>query len=417
MNLVKLLWISLALSIPFVVAGVLISVILGRGAARVGRLYFWDLLGAGAACLAVVWLLEHRGPPATIALAGALLALLCLKNSAIDRRPRMAALAAALTLPLVLIVASPSLLPDVEVDDIKQLEGDTVFSAWNPIFRVDAQELPDRLLLYHDGLLGSAIYAYDGDPASLARFDEDLRAFPFAVVGDEADVLIIGAAGGNEVLAALRFDAAQIDAVELNPVTHRLVTEVFADYAGNIADLPNVDYVQGDGRTFVARSDDTYDVVWFPAPDSYSAQNAATAGAFVLSESYLYTTEMITDALRHLDDGGVLAAQFGEVDFDLKPNRTARYLSTARAALAEIGVDDPSRHVALLTVPNDLGASRVSTILVSRSPLTPDALERLGDRVGARSRGTHRVLPRRGGASRRRHRHHHARRRRPRRRA
>lgn len=381
-NLVKLLWISLALSIPFVIAGVLISVILGRGAARVGRLYFYDLLGAGSACLFVVWLLEHRGPPATIALAGVLLALLCIRNSVVEKTTSMAVLGAVILIPLVAIVVSPSLVPDVEVDDIKQLEGDTVFSAWNPIFRVDAQELPDRMLLYHDGLLGSAIYRYDGNPASLVRFDEDLRAFPFAVVGDQADVLIIGAAGGNEVLAALRFDAEHIDAVELNPVTHRMVTETFADYAGNIAALPNVDYIQGDGRTFVARSDDTYDVVWFPAPDSYSAQNAATAGAFVLSESYLYTEEMITDALGHLTENGVVAAQFGEVDFDLKPNRTSRYLSTVRAALAVQGIDDPSSHIALLTVPNDLGASRVSTILVKKTPFTPDELARLGERAG-----------------------------------
>ncbi|HUW02011.1 MAG TPA: hypothetical protein VMW08_06660 [Acidimicrobiales bacterium] len=380
-NMVKLLWISFALSIPFVIAGVLISVILGRGASRVGRLYFYDLLGAGTACLFVVWLLEHLGPPATIALAGTMLALLCVRNSVAEHVPRTAVLGLLIAGPLAAIAIWPTLVPDVEVDDIKQLEGDTVFSAWNPIFRVDAQELPDRLLLYHDGLLGSAIYRYDGDPASLARFDEDLRAFPFAVAGEQADVLIIGAAGGNEVLAALRFDAAQIDAVELNPVTHRMVTDTFADFAGHIADLPNVDYIQGDGRTFVARSDDTYDVVWFPAPDSYSAQNAATAGAFVLSESYLYTEEMMVDALEHLTEDGVLAAQFGEVDFDLKPNRTSRYLSTARAALASIGVDDPSAHIALLTVPNDLGASRVSTILVKRTPFSPEEVERLADRA------------------------------------
>ncbi len=381
-NLAKLLWISFALSVPFIIAGVLISVILGRGAARVSRLYFFDLLGAGVACLGVVWLLEHRGPPATIALAGALLALLCVRNSLVEKVPSTAVVGSLVAVPLIAIFLSPSLVPDVEVDDIKQLDGDTVFSAWNPIFRVDAQELPDRLLLYHDGLLGSAIYRYDGDPASLARFDQDLRAFPFSVVGEQADVLIIGAAGGNEVLAALRFDAAQIDAVELNPVTHRMVTETFADYAGNIAALPNVDYIQGDGRTFVARSNDTYDVVWFPAPDSYSAQNAATAGAFVLSESYLYTQEMMIDALDHLNDDGILAAQFGEVDFDLKPNRTARYLSTARAALESSGVDDARSHIALLTVPNDLGASRVSTILVKKTPFTPDELARLGERAG-----------------------------------
>jgi hypothetical protein len=62
--------------------------------------------------------------------------------------------------------------------------------------------------------------------------------------------------------------------------------------------------------------------------------NAATSGAFVLPESYLYTKEMIVDAVNHLDPNGILCAQFGEIDFDIKPNRVVRYLGTAREAFA-----------------------------------------------------------------------------------
>ncbi len=36
---------------------------------------------------------------------------------------------------------------------------------------------------------------------------------------------------------------------------------------------------------FLARTTTVYDLIWFVAPDSYAATNAATAGAFVLSES------------------------------------------------------------------------------------------------------------------------------------
>ena len=111
-------------------------------------------------------------------------------------------------------------------------------------------------------------------------------------------MLIIGAAGGNEIQAALTYGAGHIDAVELNPVTVVLLRGQFADYSGNITEHPDVDYVQGDGRTFLARSDEEYDLIWFVAPDSYAASNAATSGAFVLSESYLYTEEMIDDGVR-----------------------------------------------------------------------------------------------------------------------
>lgn len=124
----------------------------------------------------------------------------------------------------------------------------------------------------------------------------------------------MGAAGSCEVLASLYFGSKKIDAVELNPVTVDLVSNKFADYVGNIADRPEVNYVQGDGRTFIARSDDKYDVIWFVAPDSYAASNAASSGAFVLSESYLYTKEMVKESLEHTSKDGVVMVQFGEFD-------------------------------------------------------------------------------------------------------
>ena len=93
----------------------------------------------------------------------------------------------------------------------------------------------------------------------------------------------------------------------------------------------------------MARYQATYNMVWYPAPDSYSATNAATASAFVLSESYLYTTNAIVDGLQHLTPDGIFVAQFGEFDYKDKPNRTARYVATARQALTEIGVADAPR--------------------------------------------------------------------------
>ncbi len=42
----------------------------------------------------------------------------------------------------------------------------------------------------------------------------------------------------DEVLASLYFDAGHIDAVELNPVTYRFVTQKFADYDGHFTDNP-----------------------------------------------------------------------------------------------------------------------------------------------------------------------------------
>lgn len=371
-NAWRLLVVCLILFASFLAIGVMIATLFGRGAAKIGRLYFADLLGAGVACAIVVALLARAGATSTIFVAAVILAACGARLAWVTGRRPGAAIGAVLAVLLAVGVFAAGVLPEIRLDAIKhELAGNPTFSEWSPIFRVDALKLPDRYLLFHDGLPGSAIYPYNGDPSTLSRFDTDLRALPFSVhPKPPGDVMIVGAAGGHEVLTSLYFDAGRIDAVELNPVTYSWVKKKLAAYSGHLADNPKVHYVRADGRSYIARTDRDYDLIWFPAPDSYAASSAATASAFVLSESYLYTSEAIVRSLHHLRDGGVLAAQFGEVDFKTKPNRTARYVGTARHALAKLGIDDPRSHIIVSTSPTNFGAADVSTILVKRQPFT-----------------------------------------------
>jgi hypothetical protein len=377
-NFAKLLLICLALFASFVWVGVMVSTLFGRKTEGIGKLYFADLLGAGLACAVVVFLISAIGPPRIVALSAAILTVVGLMV-AVRNRSRFVPVAGILLAVLAVCVVAEDLLPDVRHDDDKGDLAGAVASEWSPIFRVDAVDLGNGLLLNHDGQLGSVIKKWDGDIASLGdesfNFDHDPRKFPFDVL-DEApdDVMIIGAAGGHEILASLYFEAENIDAIELNPLTYDLVTDRFADYAGNVADQPGVNYVNGDGRSFLARSDDEFDLIWYPAPDSYSATNAATAGAFVLSESYLYTKEAIEESLDHLADDGIIATQFGEINFEVKPNRTTRYVATVRAALEDFGVEDPTQHVLVATSPSG-GTTSLSTVLVKPTPFTQDEID------------------------------------------
>lgn len=377
-NLGKLVVICLALYASFLWVGVMISTLFGRKSEGIAKLYFADLLGAGVACAVAVPFISVIGPPRIIALAGAILAGVSALVAA-RRRSRALPAGALLCLGLVVCVVASGVLPDVKPDDGKTDPSGAAFSDWSPIFRIDTGELPNGVLLNHDAMLGSVIKPWDGDIDSLGdevyNFDGDPRSFPFDTLDRQAgNVMIIGAAGGHEVLASLYFEAEHIDAIELNPLTHHLVTDVYADYGGDISRQPGVDYRTGDGRTFLARSDDEYDIIWYPAPDSYSATNASTAGAFVLSESYLYTTEIVEDSLEHLADGGIIATQFGELDYEARPNRTTRYVSTAREALERFGVDDPSGHILVSTTPSG-GPSVLSTVLVKATPFTQTEID------------------------------------------
>ena len=58
-----------------IAVGVMIATLFARHSERIGRLYFADLVGAGIACAVVVSLIGWIGPPATIFLAGLVLAL------------------------------------------------------------------------------------------------------------------------------------------------------------------------------------------------------------------------------------------------------------------------------------------------------------------------------------------------------
>ncbi len=119
-------------------------------------------------------------------------------------------------------------------------------------------------------------------------------------------------------------------------------------------------------------------MIWFVAPDTYAASNAATSGAFVLSESYLYTEEMIAEAYDHLTPDGMVVTQFGDFDFDERPTRTARYLVTAREALRSEQTDF-SRQTALLVNRGDVDLDRFSTMLLFKNPPEDDASTRLLD--------------------------------------
>jgi hypothetical protein len=323
-------------------------------------------------------------PPGAVIFSGVVFSLAGARAAGADDRRILpiGLLAAAVALPAALF---PDVLPDPVTDRVKTMSpqrmadnsgwgGRILFSEWSSVFRVDVAEGPANVqhLINHDGNLGSTILRFDGDFSKLKRLDTDTRSTPFSVLKPNPEVLIIGAAGGHEILASLYFGAAHVTAIELNPVTVSLLTDHFADFSGRLAENPRVTLVNAEGRSWIKRDPKKYDLIWFVAPDSYAAMNAASSGAFVLSESYLYTREMIAESLAHLNLGGVICMQTGDVDFDRKPNRALRYLSTARAAYEDIGVDDFADRV---LVSSTRHLFTVVTILLGRDRFSDAAVE------------------------------------------
>jgi len=381
LELATLLAVVAMLFAPFLVLGVLVATIFSERPDDMGTLYFADLVGASLGCALAIPLFLLLTPPGAVLASAALLAAAAASAAGRTRLGAGAALGA-----VVLLLASgvaervlPAPVPDRHKTMSPQsLEGsELVFSAWSSVFRVDVVDnpiLPGGYTLHHDGNIGSSLRAWDGDPASLAHFEHDLRAKPFQVLGEAPRVLVIGAAGGQELQASVYFGASRVTGVELNPVTVSLLTEHFADYTGHLAERPEVELVNAEGRSYLEQSDEHWDLIWMVAPDSYAAQSAGSAAGYVLTESYLYTVEMLVTALGHLAPGGVLCAQFGEAELHDAPNRTPRFLATARAALRRFGIGGEFGEHVIVSHSRDFLPG--STILLSLTPFRPDQIQR-----------------------------------------
>lgn len=378
-NLALIMATCLCVFVSFVGSGVAIATLFARRTEAIGGLYAADLTGAALASATVVFAVSKLGAPATIMLSAAVLAGAALWVG-VRLGVSFVVPAAALLVVAVVLTAAPGLLPTQRVDASKPFvkpDHPAIASGWGSVFRVDvapAAGNPNVLNLFHDGILGAGIYRWNGTHAFLSTYDfpQDSRSIPFSVLGTPpAHEAVIGAAGGHEVLASLYYGARHVDAVELNPVTVDLVRNRFANFDGHLAQNPAVDYINADGRSYLAHSAQHDDLIWYPAPDSYAATNSALAGANVLSESYLYTTNALVTDLQHLTDRGIFVAQFGEDD-NVHDLRTTRFVATAREALRQLGVSDPRDHILVAeTQTHFLGTIPLSTIVISRQPFSP----------------------------------------------
>jgi hypothetical protein len=378
----KLAVLGLALASGFAALGLASALLFARRPAPLHRLYAAELAGAALGALAAAALVGRLGAPASLQLAGAVLALAGLAATrggpARGLRAALAAAALALAAPLAL----PDLLPDTVPDRFAKHVGTrepSEFTRWGPVFRVDVARVPDAddrfRAVFQDGLWSATLVRFDGEAGSREHFERDPRSLPFAALGaPPAQVAVLGAAGGHEVLAALRFGARRVSAVELDAVTLSLLASEYADYTGNLHRNPRVELVHAEARAWLARAPQgRFDLVWLVAPETYAATNAGSLGAQVLPESPLFTVEAIETGLARLSERGVLAAHFGEWSYEDRPLRTARYLATAREAFRRLGVERFADHALVATTP---GFFQLATVLLKRTPFGPEEVAR-----------------------------------------
>src|SRR5712691_6682574 len=180
------------------------------------------------------------------------------------------------------------------------------------------------------------------------------------------NALVIGPGGGRDLVSALVFGARHVDGVEINPIiANDVMRGQFREYSGGIYTDPRVRIVVDDGRSFVRRTPDHYDVIQASLVYTWAA---TAAGASTLTENTLYTVDAFNDYLDHLTDTGVLSITRWVAD-------GLRLVSLAQAACEPRGWSAADR-LAIVR------QGRVATFLLKKTPFTLGEIAQLREIAG-----------------------------------
>lgn len=364
------------LSVPFLFFGLVVVTSFSAFSDRAGLVYGADLLGAGTGALGVILLMNVAGPEETViyisfaALTGAFL-----------MGKRMMALAMALAFIMTLYLNPDAMRirmsPYKELRQALRYPGAEHIKTYEDGYsRVDVfkssfvrfapglslnwlEALPPQIGITTDGSGTTAITDARGPLGFLRHLPP---ALPYEIKSRE-DSLVVDPKGGLHVLLAREYGVGNIRKVESN----RLLIDIIKDDYGGFSG-----HVYGDGAyTGFARnwlkqarpaSTAVFDVI------DISLTGAMPSGPFGISEDYRFTVEAFGEYLSHLKKDGVLSISL----FILPPPRTElRLLSTALAALENMGISDASEHIAAIRSWGSM------CMLFKTSPFSADEIEKL----------------------------------------
>ena len=387
-------WISVA-ALPFVFSGICICAALTRFPRSVGKLYASDLVGAALGCLAIVWLLSMTDALSAIMLVGALTIVgsLAFALGNAGRATLVGRTVLALGVSALALWNNQTHAIRVQYALSTYIGGDTLkHEYWNSFSYVGVSE-PIYTRFFHGG--GSRAGEAPFSESAYLYITMDTRASTPMVhfngrwedvawlmydgtnlvhnIRSDGPVLVVGTGGGRDVLSALLPTRGQrtVVGVDINPIMIDLLTHTEADFSGHLDKLPHTSLFNDEARSWVARSNQKFQVITIPLVDTSAA---SAAGAYALTENSLYTVEAFELFWDHLQDDGVIsvsrwwnAGRMGEVH---------RLAGLAAETLRRKGITDTRQHVVMG------GGGGLATLLLSKRPFSPAELDALDAAAG-----------------------------------
>ena len=372
MGTIELALIYFVTALPFLGAGIILSLVIAETIERIDRIYFFDLAGAAGGCLALVLLLNTFGGPNTVIAAAVLFAAAAAIwfNLAGVRLGRISSVFIGLLLFMVVIGNTKYRFLEVRYAKGQKLHQE-IFTKWNSISRIGMAHDPESggEMIYIDADASTGVANFNFDHLTPKQTEYLLHqgpAIPYNL-RPGAKTLVIGPGGGWDVSRALASGSHDVTGVEINPIIGKtIMRDRFPQLSQNLYLRPDVHINIEDGRSFVRRSPEKYQVIQATLVDTWAS---TAAGAFALSENNLYTTDAFRDYLSHLTDDGLLV--FTRWGFD-PPCESLRLVSLAMSALNDLGEHDPARHVLagrFGTRADLIGWGTQDTVIISRKPL------------------------------------------------
>ena len=346
----------LSSSIPFFFAGLSVAMIYLSMPKEITRLYFIDLLGAGAAALILDPIIQVLGaesvllsisllvigPTLVVALFLARYSEGYTKNATDKENSVLVPIENKLKIYGIMVFGSAAILLVISINFnafaiepgiskglyyqlAKPQEYQHLSTQWNSFSRIDvtkqthhnynneaafqntSSENTGRFKalasIIIDADADTPVFKWNGSFSDISWVRQYMDYLPYELLKANS-TLVIGSGGGEDILIALAGGSKNVTAVEINPLIISKAKE-FGQLAGNLYDRKEVDVYIDDGRRFISSSKSKYDMITIKLVDSWAAQ---LAGGYALSENYLYTVEAFRQYLQHLDeDNGMLA--------------------------------------------------------------------------------------------------------------
>ena len=352
------------LALPYFFSGVILGASLSKIRGKVNVIYLFNLLGSALGCLLVIAFFSFLEGPQMIALVvvgGGIAAFIF--SLAMGRRKNLLLGGSGIAFSLIIFLFSPQILP-IRIIPYKTLptllkfpETKVLYTRWNPISRLDVVHCPalhyaPGLSFQFSGKLPSQIgIVVDGDSLTTITHYQDSKELEFLdyltstlpyYLKNQANVLVIGAGGGFDILNAISHGADKVVGVEINPDVVKIVRDKFGDFGGNIYRHPRVKILLGEGRSILRRMQENYDIIQLSLLDSYAA---ASAGVYSLTENYLYTVEAFSDYWERLTSGGILSITRWLL---LPPSEIPRLVSIGLEVLTQKGITTPENYIAVI---------------------------------------------------------------------